>query len=180
NGPPSGPVSGIEVAAGGEVLLGAMPALAVCEVRLSAPGSLRGGILTFTPTAVLRGAGTVDADVLHRGAIRLDQASGPLIITGGLELAAGATLEAVIGLGPERGEAGHFDVAGDVVLGGTLKLAQASGYLPAAGDQFVIGVTAGTFSGAFAQVDDSALDAGLRAAWSAVDGELTVRLMAAP
>ncbi len=147
-----------------------------CDVTLDSEGVLRGNAIDLGETASLRGTGALAANLVARGAMRLDGVPGSLVIDGDLTLTATSVLEATFGLGAARDEAGRLEVKGATALAGTLKLVPARNYAPSAGQQFQVAVFSQAPTGAFAQQDDTGLGAAVKAEASGLPAELRVTL----
>ncbi len=151
-----------------------------CSVTLGAGSVMRGATIEIAEDATLRGAGTLEASVVNRGAILLDRVPGSLTVQGDLELTPTGVLDTTVGLGADHSLAASLSVQGAMTLGGTLKLTLAGGYTPAAGQQFAPATFANPPVGAFSQVDDSKLGTGLKAEALASPTSLEVNILAGP
>ncbi|MHB1307525.1 MAG: Ig-like domain-containing protein, partial [Limisphaerales bacterium] len=179
-GPDSAFLSAIEVANQGLLGGARLTNLVHCVTTLQSEGLLRGGSIELAESALLRGTGTLEADLVNRGSLVLDRVPGTLIIDGDLRLTAGSLVEVTLGLGAGRIDSGKLEVRGTTALDGTLKFTKASGYTPTVGQEFPVGIFANAPSGAFAQVDDTALGTGVKADAVVSAPELRVNLVSGP
>ncbi|MGH6962346.1 MAG: hypothetical protein ACREE7_17835, partial [Dongiaceae bacterium] len=115
-----------------------------------AGGRVEAGSVNLLGGSVLRGAGTVAANVANGGLVAPGASPGTLNVEGNYTQAADGTLEIELaGVSPD-----YFDkllVTGNVTLGGTLEVALIGGFLPGAGASFEI-IRGAAVSGSFAQV----------------------------
>jgi T5SS/PEP-CTERM-associated repeat protein len=105
-------------------------------------------------TATLDGTGTILGDISNAGTVILgDSASGPgtLSETGNYGQSAGGALVEGIDSATDYG---HFDVTGNVTLGGSLDIDLVGGFDPTHGETFDLIDYSGTESGAFAPIAD--------------------------
>jgi hypothetical protein len=178
-GPESDFISSIEVSGASEIALGGNVSLTRCNVTVEAPGTLRAGLVALAENSSLIGTGTVAANLANRGSTLLDR-PGALVSEGNVEWFATSVLDVTIGIGAGRAEAGRMETRGDIALNGTLRISPARGFTPAAGQQFDVATFAKPPSGAFSQVDDSSLGAGLRAELVLTSTSLQIRILARP
>lgn len=174
-GPDSAFLSAIEVA-GGTLTAQKLAHVAWCILTLDDEGLLRGTTLELAPDATVRGTGTVQADLIAGGKLLLDRVPGSLIVDGNLTLLTTSVLDTTLGLGNPRTEAGRVEVRGATTLAGTLKVTKASGYTPAVGQQFAVGVFATAPAGGFATLDDAGLGATVKAEPTVSGQALSIQL----
>lgn len=178
-GTPAPFVATIEVARSGVMQVPALTQVTGCGIELEADGVLRGGAIEIGETSAVQGAGTIEASLLNRGRLVLDNAE-PLVITGSLELAASSQTVTTLGLGLDNRLAGRIDVRGNTVLGGSLEIALSRSYTATAGTQFEAGVFALPPTGGFQQVNDASLGGALQAAVTLQPTALTVAVTSRP
>ncbi|MBI2929655.1 MAG: sulfatase-like hydrolase/transferase [Verrucomicrobia bacterium] len=179
-GPDSDFESAIDVGSSCRLQVPLLTALDDCNVTLDSDGLLTGGSLEIAETSSLKGAGTVVANVLNRGAILLDRVPGNLVIDGKLELGPSSLIDTTIGLGFNRDEAGRLETRGDAILDGTLKMTLGRGYSPAAGQQFEMAVFAKPPTGAISQLNDTALGASLKAELESLPDKWNLKILPRP
>jgi hypothetical protein len=127
------------------------------DVILDNGGRIEAGALSMGQGTILRGAGTVAANVTTSGEVRPSNASIPLALTDAFTMEPGAALEVTIGIGFDRKQSGKLTVANHAALAGELRVSTARNYIPEVGDEFEI-VTAGSLTAAFDTI--SGLDLG--------------------
>ncbi len=179
-GPDSDFESAINVSSFSKLQVPLLTVLEHCNMTLEADSILAGGSLELAETSSLKGAGTVAANVLNRGAILLNRVPGNLVIDGRLDLASTSVIAPSLGLGAAQDEAGRIEVRGDAVLNGTLQIALGRGYTPQAGEQFEVALFAKPPTGAISQVDDSALGASLKAELESLPNKWNVKIITRP
>lgn len=181
-GPVSAFISSVAARDGGILEVPALTELTHVEATLSErrlfDGTTLAGVLDATALqladgSILKGVGRVPATLDNRATIRLDTAPGSLVVEGDLTLAPTSVLNATIGLGAARNEAGHLDMQGTLALDGVLELTLANGYLPAADDRFEI-AAAHSLTGAFVSLQNLDLPNGLRLRVDVADGNVAV------
>jgi len=176
SGPDSDFGSTMEIVGQGMIQGWIITNLVHCDITLDSEGALRGSTIELGATATLRGSGTVTADLVVRGAIKLDRAPGGLVADGDLALTGTSVLEATVGLGAARAEAGRLEVKGTTALAGTMKTVPAPNYTPVPGSQFQVASFAQAPAGTFAQQDDAGLGPMVKAELSGLPAELRVTL----
>lgn len=146
--------------------------------------TLEPGDLTHAPTLTIasncwiRGAGILSSNVVMNGKLTIDRADVPLLVKGSLSLTPGTVCEISFGLGLFRDLAGRIDVGGATHLDGAFKPEPVPGFVPQAGQSFLVAKFAKPPSGAFASVDSSALPPALEGVLEQSPTTLTLRIRA--
>ena len=93
------------------------------------------GGLTIAQTGRLAGAGLIEGDVLNAGLFEPGHSPGWILIDGGLlQVATGRLVLEIFG----HSQFDQLIVTGPADLGGTLEIVLRNGYLPGAGDEFLL------------------------------------------
>ena len=146
----------LEVSSGAElVVTDACSRPAACEIRSGTLWLDNGGVVSDSISvwshSTLGGRGAVNATTLCEGTLAPGAPIGTLFHNGNLALSPSATAEFEIGgYTPESG----YDsvvVNGRVCLAGALRLSLVNGFVPNAGDRFII-ITGSSVSGSFSDV----------------------------
>ncbi len=179
-GPDSQFGSAIEPSSSGRIEVPALARIDHGIVTLRTDGVLAAEQLEIAETSGLAGAGVLEGNVVNRGTLTLNQATGSLRVDGDLELVAGSAVDVTVGLGGTREDAGRLEVSGQTSLEGTLTVVKAGGYTPAAGQEFLVGSFANPPAGTIPTVDSTALGELLKAEAVVTASELRVHIGVGP
>jgi hypothetical protein len=128
---------------------------AACEIRRGTLWLNNGGVvsdsISIWQNSTLGGRGAVNATTLCEGTLAPGAPIGTLVHNGNLALSASAASEFQIGGYVADSEFDSIRVDGRLCLAGTLSLSLVNGFVPRAGDRFVI-MTGSSVSGSFSDV----------------------------
>ena len=170
----------MSLSGGGEITLASHSVLTRCNVTLNPLSVLRGENIALADGSTLQGTGTIAGNLSNQASIILDTVPDALVVDGNLELTGSSVITATIGLGTGNTEAGRIDMRGNATLGGILRLKLARNYTPAAGQEFTLALLSTSSTGAFVQIDDSALGSALKADLLVSNQSLKIHLSARP
>lgn len=153
------------------------PTLIRADLLLTPEGMVTGQNLTLGTGSTLRGAGTLSANVLNQGLIRINDGSTPLTIDGTLNLDTGSTLEVTIGIGTDPISTGKLAVTGAATIGGSLEIKEYFTYTPQAGNAFEI-MSYPSRTGTFSQFAGLSLEGGLMGQVAVADTATTLTVVA--